>query len=86
MIEHVPVQHQENFRKVMENNRVILGVMSSGQKVDVKKLAKLCEEQQTLILKGFPGHKIYFPPTVHELFAHLPMMIGNLFKKDFSQI
>ena len=54
-----------------------LGVMSSGQRVDVKKLAKFCEEQQNLILKGFPGHKILFPPTVHELYAHLPSMIGK---------
>lgn len=62
----------------MENNRVILGVMSSGQRVDVKKLANFCEKQQELILKtGFPGHKVLFPPTVHELYAHLPSMIAE---------
>ena len=59
----------------MENDRIILGLMSCDMKVDIKKLKELCKDQVDLLTEGFPGYKVRFPSSIHELYYHLPKEI-----------
>ena len=72
----------------MENDRIILGLMSCNMKIDVEKLKKLCTDQMNLLTEGFPGYKVGFPSSIHELYYHLPQEIeknGGYGLKKFSE-
>ena len=70
--ELLPLEYQSDFRKMIENDRILLGIMSSSRKVKIEKIRELSRDQLTIIERfGEKGFEIKIPPTVHELYAHL---------------
>lgn len=71
MKEHKP-EFYDRFKDLVENDRILLGCLSTGKEVDVKKVKDLGVEQ-IRIINSFEeeGFNIEIPPTVHELWYHL---------------
>ena len=66
------------FKELVENDRIILGCMSSSKKIKVQMLKELCKRQYELVDKfRHMGYEIMMTPSVHELYQHLPQKIEN---------
>lgn len=66
------------FREMIENDRIILGLMSSSKKIHVSKFKELCRRQFVLLDEiGSEGVEIVLPPNVHQTYNHVPQRIKD---------
>ena len=84
----VPEQHRDKFSELYIGIRKVLGVMSSGKRVQVEKLDLVCRRMHQICTSELPFNAV-LPPTMHELFHHTTLLIkenGGVGLKKFRLI
>ena len=87
-----PEEYKDIFNRILINNRLILGLMSTDHLINTDKMRELCRAQQHLYncFKDETGASwVRMTPTLHELYAHVPEFIeinGGRGLKNCSEV